>query len=138
MPVRAPWIEGEIGSDDLAKVASAFHDLHESIHTYAARDEEPLVRSLRVRVRALTPKPEFAAALAATGTAEQAISARRRAWFDGGFVETPVYDGDRLGVGHVLVGPAVIEEKFTTIVLHPGHRAELDAQGNYAIDVKAG
>jgi N-methylhydantoinase A len=135
MPVRAPWIEGAVGPDDLARVAAAFHDLHERIHTYATREEEPLVRSIRVRVRALTAKPELAPAVRSKGEPKEAIVARRRAYFDGEFMSTPVYDGDQLGPGHVVEGPAVIEEKFTTIVLHPGHRAQLDARGGYAIAV---
>ncbi len=133
MAVRAPWIEGELRPDDLAKVADAFHDLHESIHTYASRDEEPLIRSLRVQVRALTDKPELGSASAASPG--DAITSRRPAWFDGGFVDTPIYDGDRLALGSAIEGPAVIEEKFTTIVLHPGHAARLDERGSYAIEV---
>ena len=29
--------------------------------------------------------------------------------------------------------PAIVEERFTTIVLYPGHRAELDPRGHYLI-----
>ena len=66
---------------------------------------------------------------------QPALAALLKPAFDGSFVDTPVYDGERLGVGHAIEGPAVIEEKFTTIVLHPGHRTEFDARGNYAIEV---
>lgn len=138
MAVRAPWIEGDVRADDLAKVANAFHDLHEAIHTYASRDEEPLIRSLRVQVRALTHKPELALARERSAEAQSAVTSQRRAWFDGGFVDTPVYDGERVSVGFACEGPAVIEEKFTTIVLHPGQQARLDERGNYVIDVAPG
>ena len=36
-------------------------------------------------------------------------------------------------VGHRINGPAIIEEPFTTIVLHPSQRATLDRFGNYHI-----
>jgi N-methylhydantoinase A len=49
-------------------------------------------------------------------------------------VDTPVYDGDRVGCGHRIEGPAIVEERFTTIVIQPGQRAELDENGNYAIE----
>ena len=48
---------------------------------------------------------------------------------------TPVYDGPRMRVGHRIVGPAIIEEPFTTIVVHPRQRATLDRFGNYHVRV---
>jgi N-methylhydantoinase A len=38
-------------------------------------------------------------------------------------------------VGHRIAGPAIIEEPFTTIVVHPRQRAALDRFGNYHIAV---
>ena len=64
---------------------------------------------------------------------DAALRSRRPVWFESRFVDTPVYDGDKLGFGHRLEGPAVIEERFTTIVLYPGQTAELDRHGNYLI-----
>ena len=61
------------------------------------------------------------------------MTGRRRAYFDGSFVETPIYDGARLGPGHRLEGPAIVEERFTTLVLYPGHKAEIDPLGNYVV-----
>jgi N-methylhydantoinase A len=64
-----------------------------------------------------------------------AVTCRRQAYFDGKFVDTPVYDGGRLGHGHRIEGPAIVEERFTTIVLARGHSAELDAHDNYVVTV---
>jgi N-methylhydantoinase A len=52
---------------------------------------------------------------------------------DGVALNTPVYDGELLGAGDVLDGPAVIEEITTTIVINPGWHARLDASGTYVI-----
>jgi N-methylhydantoinase A len=46
-----------------------------------------------------------------------------------------VYDGPRIRVGHRIKGPAIIEEPFTTIVLHGGQVATLDRFGNYRVRV---
>jgi len=48
----------------------------------------------------------------------------------------PLYDGSKVRVGHKINGPAIIEEPFTTIVLHPKQTATLDRFGNYRITVK--
>ena len=44
----------------------------------------------------------------------------RAAWFDGGFIDTPVYDRYALTTGTNLTGPAIIEEREATTVIPPG------------------
>ena len=54
------------------------------------------------------------------------------------FVRAALNFGETLlsnSVGQRIVGPAIIEEPFTTIVLHPRQRAALDRFGNYHITV---
>ena len=64
------------------------------------------------------------------------MKGRRKAYFGGRFVDAPIYDGPRMRAGHRVKGPAIIEEPFTTIVLHPQQQATLDRHGNYRITVK--
>jgi N-methylhydantoinase A len=52
---------------------------------------------------------------------------------DGARQSTPVYNGDLLGAGDVIVGPAVIEETTTTIVIEPGWSADLHETGTYVV-----
>ena len=52
----------------------------------------------------------------------------------GGFVDTPVYRGDRLSAGHLIVGPAIIEHVGTTIVVYPDHEALIDQYENCVIE----
>jgi N-methylhydantoinase A len=129
--------DGRMTADDVAHTVAGFHDLHEELHAFAVRDEEPVLRSVRVQTHGRTRKPSLPAQPPARGPLEGALRARRPAWFRGRFVGTPVYDGDALGAGHVIEGPAIVEERFTTIVVYPGHVAALDRHGNYAIEVPA-
>ena len=49
--------------------------------------------------------------------------------------DVPIYDGNALGKGARIDGPAVIEEEtFTTLLLN-GQSALVDARGNYLITV---
>ncbi len=120
---------------DLARTIGAFHDLHEQAHAYASRDEEPVIRGVRLQSVGRTEKPAVADAARMTTKASDAVLGRRQAYFDGHFLDTPVYEGERLGHGHRIEGPAIVEERFTTIVLGPHHRADLDAHGNYLVTV---
>jgi N-methylhydantoinase A len=59
----------------------------------------------------------------------------RPVWFDE-WVETAVYDRERLPLDAVIMGPAVLEQMDTTILLHPGDRAGQDADGNLIVEVR--
>ena len=143
MPVPAIGRDGVAGRDgrmtqaDVDATIASFHDLHEELHTYAVREEEPIVRAVRVQSVGRTPKPELEPPSAGAGGEDAALRGRRPAWFGDRFVDTPVYDGEGLGAGQRLQGPAIVEERFTTIVLYPGHDAELDPYGNYRIRLPA-
>ena len=66
----------------------------------------------------------------AGSVSEPPISRRRDAWFDRQLIACPVYDGPHLATGTELEGPAFIDHPSTTIVLRPGDRAEVDAEGH--------
>jgi N-methylhydantoinase A len=127
--VQVPMNAGE----DIARVVERFHDMHEETHAYAARDEEPVVRAAVMKTFGRSEKPPLPPLPAATAPLSAALTARRRVYFAGSFVDTPVYAGERLGPGHRLEGPAIVEERFTTIVVHPGHKGEIDPFGNVVV-----
>ena len=65
-----------------------------------------------------------------SSTSEPPTFKRRDAWFDRQLVDCPVYDGPRLGPDTRLEGPAFINHPSTSIVLRPGDRAEITAEGH--------
>jgi N-methylhydantoinase A len=115
----------------------AFHDLHEAQHTYAARDEEPIIRAVRLETTGRTEKPHLPVHERSKTPVETALASRRPVYFDGRFLDTPIYDGEKLAHGHTIEGPAVIEARFTTIVLNPGHVARIDQHDNCVVSVGA-
>jgi N-methylhydantoinase A len=119
----------------LLDLAERFHDQHETERGFCFRSQQPVVRGVRVIARGHTPKPDHFAETGAVSDAEQARTRTRDAYWGESFVATPVYDGTVLATGASIEGPALIEEAFTVVVLPPGARAELDALGNYVIDV---
>ncbi|WP_306715613.1 hydantoinase/oxoprolinase family protein [Burkholderia dolosa] len=52
-----------------------------------------------------------------------------------GFVEMPVYDGPALQPGMRIVGPAIIEETTTTIVVNGDDVVRLNRFGEYIVDI---
>jgi N-methylhydantoinase A len=49
--------------------------------------------------------------------------------------ETQIYDGDKLERGMEVAGPAVVEERTTTIVVFPGQKLEVNEYGDYVLDL---
>ena len=109
----------------LLDLTGAFHDLHEADRGFAFRNQEPVVRGVRIVATGRTPKPVRLAEPGGDASAEAARTGQRDAWFGEGFVSTPTYDGERLGPGSVVAGPALVEERFTVVVVPPGWSAEV-------------
>jgi N-methylhydantoinase A len=124
---------GHLTRREIDATVERFHALHEELHTYAARDEEPILRSVRLTAVGVTDKPQIPAF--GRSSTRPPVKSRRKAYFGGRFVVTPVYDGPNMRAGHRVKGPAIIEEPFTTIVLHPKQQATLDRHGNYRIEL---
>jgi N-methylhydantoinase A len=57
----------------------------------------------------------------------------RRANLGQGFGPTGIHRGADLKPGHLVQGPAIIEESFTTIVVYPGWSARVDDAGDYEL-----
>jgi N-methylhydantoinase A len=110
---------------DLDDAVARFHAEHEREYNFR-RDGAPVeIYRLSVRASGVTPKPELARHPRAEGE-PQPVSRRRVLFEEGAHDETPVYDRAALGPGHVLSGPAIVEQLDSTVVVPPGWRAEVD------------
>jgi N-methylhydantoinase A len=75
-------------------------------------------------------------ALAAAGVnGDPQPAATRQVWFQRGWIDTPIYRRDDIGVGARIDGPAIIEQMDTTTVIEPDCTAEADAMGNLVVRV---
>ncbi len=124
----------EINTKTIDQVKDAFHKRHEELYTYSERHNPVEVVNIESTVYGLIDKPK-APKLAKGAAADKALKGHRKAIFsaDGKQVKTPIYDGEKLGAGATIKGPAIIEEVTTTIVIEPGWTAKLDASGSYLI-----
>jgi N-methylhydantoinase A len=60
----------------------------------------------------------------------------RRAHFNASEArDVPVWQRSGLSPGARIAGPAIIEEKTSTIVLYPGQRAEVDSYSNIEVEL---
>src|SRR4029453_15765632 len=59
MAVPVVWANGRRRAAALADTVERFHALHEELHTYASRDEQPILRGLRLTLVGITSKPKL-------------------------------------------------------------------------------
>ena len=91
--------------------------------------------NVRLQVVGVTPKPELG--LRGDGSADprDAYRKHRPVWsqLEAGYVETPVYDGAKLGTGAAMRGPAIIELPTTTIVVPDQYDVEVDEADSFVL-----
>jgi N-methylhydantoinase A len=130
--VRVPVADGELDDAATEEVAQAFHAAHKQLYGYDfADDPRQAVEWVNLRVSGIGPirRPDMVELTPRDGGTDRAVTGSRRVFFDD-WVDTPTYDRPRLGPGDVVRGPAVIEEFGSTVPVHPGFAATVDAYGN--------
>jgi N-methylhydantoinase A len=87
----------------------------------------------RLRARALTPRPKLQKSRSLSKAIPKAAIRKPRTIQWSSPKKTPVYDGEKLALGNVIKGPAIVETSDTSVVVHPGSRLAVDALGNFEI-----
>jgi N-methylhydantoinase A len=110
-----------------------FDERHAQIHGHAAKERPVEVVSYRVRVRVTVPKyePRADRSPPAARPSDIAVKGKRRIHFDGkNSVEARLYERDRLDIGAVVSGPAIIEQFDATTVIPSGWSGRVDGYRN--------
>jgi N-methylhydantoinase A len=113
-------------ADPLPQIVERFHRRHEALYTYSMPDQEAVLVNARVAVSGileeLPQEPHLPAAPPSPPQGE------RRIYLDD-WISAPVYAFDKLAPAQTIMGPAIIESPTTTVLLRPGDRAAVTAQG---------
>ena len=135
-------IEVTLPADDsgVERLADLFRRRYEALYAFAPLDAPLVITTWKVEARA--PDPGIGAHYSMSGSNSSAASAAkgvRRAWFPdtGDWVSTPVYERYAFQAGDAVGGPALIEERESTVVIGPGDRVHVDAAGNLVAELDA-
>ncbi|MCC2097343.1 MAG: hydantoinase/oxoprolinase family protein [Hyphomicrobiales bacterium] len=122
-------------TDDIAVMTEAFHTAHKRRYGHMAANETIEIVTVKVVGAGLIDKPDLPQFPA--GAKTPAPQASRKAWFgDAGWLDIPVHQRDRLAPGAEIFGPAIVEEKTSTIVIYPRQTARVDSWLNMEIEVQ--
>jgi len=114
------------------RLTAAFESAYREKFTLTPPEVPVEFINIRVAVRAPVAGGEVVAQGRRGDGVASALKGRRPAYFAaaGGLVETTVYDRYRLDSGDAIVGPAVVEEEGSTLVIGPGATARVAPSGN--------
>lgn len=131
IPVPAGRFRDERDLDDLRQ---AFHTTHREVFGVDQPTAHVELLALRARVSCRLRTGE-APRLHRNATVHDELSNRRMYFPTLGRVEAQVVHLDGMAPGKAVVGPAVIESPFTTVVIDPGNRAERLASGSLVVQI---
>jgi N-methylhydantoinase A len=128
----------ELSPDNIGDIAEAFHKRHEELFTYCERDNAVEIINLESTVIGKVDRPQLPTLARGEADPKAAQVGERQAFFEehDGFVTVPVYAGAQLLVGNQVIGPAIIEEETTSIVIFPGWQVRLDDPGVYVMTLR--
>jgi N-methylhydantoinase A len=119
-----------VDAGDLDGLAGRFHAEHERRYGHRMDDEPLELVNLRLVATVPGDKPE----LREPPPRREAVPGRRRAGFDGEWLEVDVWRRTDLGAGSELEGPAVVELAESTVLLRPGWRGAVDEAGTLVLE----
>jgi N-methylhydantoinase A len=118
-------------TDSLARLATAFHELHDQHFGHIA-PQEP-VQLVTYRVAAIGRRTPIKRQAVARSVGPADARGERVAYLAPDrscAIACPVFARETLGPGQVLVGPALVDQMDSTTVILPGHVATVDGRGN--------
>ena len=133
--INVPVSNGRLGTDDIPRLQANFDQEYERMYKRLNPDVD--VEALNWRVIVAGPRPTITVRHmdGQPTPMEAARKGERPAYFPeaAGYLTCPVYDRYQLAPGTVLRGPAIIEERESTVVVSPGAGVEVDAYRNVVI-----
>jgi N-methylhydantoinase A len=126
VPVDPEWL----AADGRHRLLEGFHRAHERVFGHADPHAPVEVVNLRVQLRGVRPRVPLVEVAAGTGAK---ATGARRIWLDGRPAQAQVYERASLGRGDRVIGPAIVEQADTTVLVPAGDAATVDRFGNLLI-----
>jgi N-methylhydantoinase A len=112
-----------------------FFEAHDQSYGFHNPDDAVEIVNIRLTAHGRLRHPRTQASESVAGRAPEP-SETRPVWFAADeAAATPVFDRQSLCPGHVVTGPAVIDQLDATTIVFPGDRARVDGYGNLLLEL---
>jgi N-methylhydantoinase A len=131
--ITVPCDKAALYGDGIAGLRRRFDEMHRQMFGHMAPDQAVEVVSYRLTGIGHVSAPPLPKFKPTGATLSGALREQRGARFDGESLTCPVYQRERLDVGHVLRGPVILDQFDCTTVICPGQNARVDEWKNLVI-----
>jgi N-methylhydantoinase A len=121
--------------EDLDALAHRFHEAHQRRYGHKATSEVVEIVNFKVTGVGLIPKPELLPLPIGSADLPAPIDERQAYFGAHGMRPTRIYRRSDLQPGAKLVGPVIVEERTSTVVLYPGQTGVVDGYLNIEISL---
>jgi N-methylhydantoinase A len=128
--------DGVLSGEQLSRLAKLFNDAYRAL--YGREGPDVPLEVINWRVVASGPCPELKLTLPTNRRREgKPKRAFRRAYFPepGEYIETAVYDRYAVDAGMEFSGPAIVEERESTLIVGARGKARVDARLNIVVEL---
>lgn len=115
-------------------IQQRFHDVHACTYGHSAPQEKIQVVNLRLRATKLNQKAALPQHDYSKDTLDRGRLKTRHVFFDGKGLECHIYDRSYLPIGDKIMGPAIIQEKESTVLVGRRWSFKLDEMGNIILE----
>ena len=133
--VSVPLPDGVLNENHIGQVTATFEQVYQAL--YGRKGPEVPLELINWRVVASGPRPEMDFRLPVTvSDGNKALKGSRLAYSPGkgSYVETPVYDRYSLVPGASFSGPAIVEERESTLIVSARGHARVDDYLNVIVE----
>ncbi len=134
VPATVPG--GDLAASALVEIKANFATSYEML--YRSLPGDLPLEALTWRLRASGPMPELRLSMRKTNGAVAALKGTRNVYFPeaGRYLSTQVFDRYTLQQGDIVTGPAIVEERESTVVIGPTGSGSIDDRRNLAIEIR--
>jgi len=128
--------DGVLSAEHLSRISKLFNDAYRAL--YGREGPDVPLEVINWRVVASGPRPELNLKLPTNRRREgNARRGFRRAYFPepGEYIETAVYDRYALDVGMEFIGPGIVEERESTLIVGARGKARVDERLNIVVEL---
>jgi N-methylhydantoinase A len=135
--VELPISEAKLSDEGIDHIVEDFHKKHEELYAYRDVVETEMI-NLRLAACGKVVTPARRTMKEKSADAAGFVKEKRDVYFEEkyGFVPTKIYDGDTMVAGNIVDGPAIIEQRTTTVVVPPDARLEVTEYGDYLMKLE--
>jgi N-methylhydantoinase A len=132
--ISVPIPNGKLSRKNVETIMQSFYLVYKDLYSRYLTDVP--IETVSWRVAVSGPRPKIQLKKLEETKGGSALKKKRPVYFPEykGFKECPVYDRYRMGPGTNLTGPAVVEERESTLVVGPGGKLRIDDYLNAIVE----